>query len=223
MIGTLATALLDPGDAVVVPHPTYGLYAHTCAARGAIVHRVGLDELRLDLDALAAAAHEVRARIAWVCDPNNPTGSLVSDAEWRRFLEALPPDCIAIVDEAYVDYVDPELRLGRVRDVEAGRAVILLRTFSKLHGLAGMRLGYAVVDPVLARALDVVAEPFSVNGPALAAGIACLRAPATIETRRQRAAQARALLVDRLAAVDVQPPPRRRTSCSPWSAATTLR
>jgi histidinol-phosphate aminotransferase len=207
LIGTLATALLEPGDTVVVPHPTYGLYAQSCAARGATVHRVALDGLGLDLDALATAAHEVRARIAWVCDPNNPTGSLVADVDWRRFLDALPPDCIAIVDEAYVDYVDPGLRLGRVRDVEAGRAVILLRTFSKLHGLAGMRLGYAVVDPVLARALDVVAEPFSVNSPALAAGVACLRAPAVIEARRQRAAQARAVLLDRLAAAGVRPAP----------------
>jgi histidinol-phosphate aminotransferase len=207
LIGTIAAALVDPGDTVVVPHPTYGLYAQTAAARGATVRRVGLAELRLDLDALADAAREARARIAWVCDPNNPTGSLASDGEWRRFLDALPPGCVAVVDEAYVDYVDPELRLARVRDVEAGRPVILLRTFSKLHGLAGMRLGYAVADPALARALDVVAEPFSVNSPALAAGIACTRAPAIVQQRRLRATEARAALAAALAEAGVSPSP----------------
>ena len=205
LIGTVATALLDPGAAVVVPHPSYGLYAQACTARGAVVHRVGLRELRLDLEALAAAARETGARIAWVCDPNNPTGSLVRQDEWRAFLDALPEGCVAVVDEAYAEYVDPELRLGRERDVEEGRPLILLRTFSKLFGLAGMRLGYCVVDPQLARLLDVVQEPFNVNRPALAAGLACLRQPALIDARRASAAAARAVLARGLADAGVEP------------------
>src|SRR5256885_4510778 len=88
LIGTLAGLFLDPGDSVVVPSPTYGLYAQASAARGAIVHRVPLRDLRVDLEALAATAAEVRARIVWICDPNNPTGALVRDVEWRAFLDA---------------------------------------------------------------------------------------------------------------------------------------
>jgi histidinol-phosphate aminotransferase len=207
LIGTVATLFLDPGDAVVVPQPSYGLYAQASAARGATVRRVPLRDLRVDLDALAAAAHESSARLVWVCDPNNPTGSLVRSSEWHSFLEALPGRCVAIVDEAYADYVEPALRLGRERDVEAGRPLVVLRTLSKLFGLAGLRLGYAVVDAELARFLDVVQEPFNVNRAALAAGRACLSRPVLIEERRRTVAAARELLGRRLVEAGVEPLP----------------
>jgi len=207
LIGVLATLLIDPGDAVVVPAPSYGLYAQVCTAHGAVVERVPLRERRLDLEALAAAARRSGARIAWVCDPNNPTGALVGADEWEAFLEALPEGCTAIADEAYVDFVEPERRLARVRDVEAGRPLVVLRTFSKLYGLAGLRLGYCVADPRLARLLDVVQEPFNVNRPALAAGLACLARPDLARTRAAAARSARELLARSLAAggVDVAP------------------
>ena len=207
LIGTVATLFLDPGDAVAVPQPSYGLYAQASAARGAIVHRVQLRNLRLDLEALAATAHERAARLVWVCDPNNPTGSLVRPGEWRSFLDALPEGCVVVVDEAYADYLEPESRLGREADVEAGRPVAVLRTLSKLFGLAGLRLGYAVVDPELARFLDVVQEPFNVNRAALAAGLACLSRPDLIEERRQAVAAARDLLCRRLVEAGVEPLP----------------
>ncbi len=207
LIGTLASLLLDPGDAVVVPQPSYGLYAQACAARGALVHRVPLRDLRVDLEALAATARETDARLVWVCDPNNPTGSLARADEWRSFLDALPGGCVAVADEAYPDYVEPELRLGRERDVNAGRPLVVLRTFSKLFGLAGLRLGYAVVDPELARFLNLVQEPFNVNRAALAAGRACLSRPDLIEERRRTVAAARDLLCMRLVETGVEPLP----------------
>jgi histidinol-phosphate aminotransferase len=207
LIGTLASLLLDPGDAVVVPQPSYGLYAQACAARGAVVHRVPLRELRLDLEALAASARENGARIVWVCDPNNPTGSLLGAEEWRAFLDWLPKRCVVVADEAYADYVDPGLRIGRERDVEAGRPVVVLRTMSKLYGLAGLRLGYAVVDAELAHYLNVVQEPFNVNRAALAAGTACFRQPELIEERRRTVAAARELLCTRLVEAGVEPVP----------------
>ena len=207
LIGTLASLFLDPGDAVAVPHPSYGLYAQACTARGAIVHRVPLRDLRLDLEALAATARETGARLVWVCDPNNPTGSLARADEWRAFLDALPEGCVAVADEAYADYVEPEARLGRERDVEAGRPLVVLRTMSKLFGLAGLRLGYAVVDPELAHFLNVVQEPFNVNRAALAAGSACLSRPDLIEERRRTVAAARELLCERLVEAGVEPLP----------------
>jgi len=207
LIGTLAGLLLEHGDPVVVPQPTYGLYAQVSTMRGAVVHRVPLRDLRVDLGALAATARSVGARLVWICDPNNPTGSLARPDEWRPFLDALPERCILVVDEAYADYVDPEARLGRERDVEAGRRLVVLRTLSKLFGLAGLRLGYAIADPELARYLDAVQEPFNVNRAALAAGLACLAHPELIEERRQAAAAARTLLCERLMAVGVEPFP----------------
>jgi len=207
LIGTLATLFLDPGDAVVVPRPTYGLYAQVCTARGAVVHRVPLRDLRLDLEAVAAAAHETGARLVWLCDPNNPTGSLVREDEWRPFLEAVPAGCVVVVDEAYGDYVAPELSLRRERDVAAGRPLVVLRTLSKLFGLAGLRLGYAIADPELAGFLNVVQEPFNVNRAALAAGLACLGQPNLIDERRRTVAAAREVLCERLREAGAEPLP----------------
>jgi histidinol-phosphate aminotransferase len=207
LIGTLAGLFLDPGDAVVTSQPTYGLYAKASAAHGASVHRVPLRDLRVDFEALASTASATGAKLVWICDPNNPTGSLAERGEWDAFLELLPDGCIAIVDEAYADYVDPDLRLARERDVEAGRRVVVLRTLSKLFGIAGLRLGYAVADPQLAHYLDVMQEPFNVNRAAIAAGIACLADPALTERRRLAAAEARTVLSERLRAMGLEPLP----------------
>ena len=204
LIGTLATAIVDPGDAVVVARPSYGLYSQVCTGRGAEVHVVPLRELRLDLEAMAARAQETGARLVWVCDPNNPTGSLIGEDEWRAFLDALPARCAVAVDEAYGDYADPDRRAFRVRDVHEGRPIVILRTFSKLFGLAGLRLGYAIADPSMAAILNSVHEPFNVNRPALAAGLECLRHPEVIVARRRAVADARALLTARLVAAGIE-------------------
>jgi histidinol-phosphate aminotransferase len=198
LIATVAHAFLEPGETVVVTAPTYGLYAQTSAAAGAQVMRVPHADLRHDVAGLAAAARENEARIVWLCDPNNPTGALVARVEWETLLAELPDRCAVVVDEAYVDYVDPAFRLDRVRDVEAGRPVLLLRTFSKIFGLAGLRLGYAVVDQALAGYLDVVQEPFNVNRAALAAGLASLRRPDLVDERRRTNADGRGRLVELL-------------------------
>jgi histidinol-phosphate aminotransferase len=207
LIATVAHAFLDPGDAVVVPTPTYGLYAQVCGAVGAWVERVPGRGLRHDLEAVADAARRTDARLAWICDPNNPTGSLVGRAEWDSFLGALPDGCAVVVDEAYVEYVDPGRRLRREDDVEAGRPVVLLRTFSKIFGLAGLRLGYAIVHESLAGFLDVVQEPFNVNRAALAAGRASLARIEIVEVRRRENALARDLLAGRLREAGAEPAP----------------
>jgi histidinol-phosphate aminotransferase len=207
LIATVAHTFLDPGDAVVVPVPTYGLYAQVSAAAGARVERVPGRDHRHDLAALAASARQNDARLVWLCDPNNPTGSLVECAEWEEFLEALPERCAVVVDEAYADYVAPERRLRREDDVEAGRPVIVLRTFSKIFGLAGLRLGYAIVDEFLAPFLDVVQEPFNVNRAALAAGCASLRHPALVEERRRENEDARETLARGLRRLGLDPVP----------------
>ena len=181
LIATVVHAFLEPGDTVVQTTPTYGLYATTSAAAGAQVVEVPSCDLRHDVDALVAAAREHDARLVWLCDPNNPTGALVTRAEWERLLAGIPERCAIVVDEAYVEYVDPEVRLDRVRDVQAGLPVVVMRTFSKIFGLAGLRLGYAVVGEPLAAMVDVVLEPFNVNRAALAAGRASLLLPELVE------------------------------------------
>jgi histidinol-phosphate aminotransferase len=207
LVGTIAAAFLTAGERVVVPAPTYGLYAQVSAATGAAVERVEAGGLRHDLEALAHAAKGARARLVWLCDPNNPTGSLVERAEWESFLDRLPRDCAVVVDEAYVDFVEPKRRLRREEDVEEGRPVVLLRTFSKIFGLAGLRVGYAVAHETLARYLDVVQEPFNVNRAGLAAGCASLRRPELVAERRVENAATRERFASLLGEQGMKPQP----------------
>jgi histidinol-phosphate aminotransferase len=207
LIGTVATALLGHDEHVVVPTLTYGLYAQISATRGATVHPVPMRSLALDLDGLAETARRVDARIVWICDPNNPTGAALERDEWRTFLDALPERCVAVVDEAYADFLPPDRRVRRELDIEDGRRVIVLRSFSKLFGLAGLRLGYAIVDESLVPYFDLLEEPFNVNCAGLAAGCACLRATDAIDARRREVAAAREALSDGLRAAGLEPLP----------------
>jgi histidinol-phosphate aminotransferase len=201
----LAGTFIEVGDRVIVPHPTYGLYAQVCATAGADVRRVPVDpSLGLDLEAIADAATEARAKLVWVCDPNNPTGRRLQPAEWAGFLDALPSDCAVVADEAYVDYIAPDRRIDRLADIRRGRPVIVMRTFSKIFGLAGLRLGYLLVDSQLAPRVNAVQEPFNVNLAALAAGIASLRRVDQLPARREQVSRARRALCAPLGATAIR-------------------
>ena len=207
LIATVVHAFLQPGDVVVQTTPTYGLYATTSAAAGATVVDVPSRDFRHDVDALATAAREHDARLVWLCDPNNPTGALVTREEWERLLAGVPDRCTVVVDEAYFEYVDPKVRLDRVHDIEAGLPIVVMRTFSKIFGLAGLRLGYAIVDEPLAAMIDVVLEPFNVNRAALAAGRASLERTTLIDDRRLANEAGRERLAERLREAGVTPYP----------------
>jgi histidinol-phosphate aminotransferase len=207
LIGTLATTLLHPGDQVVVPALTYYLYGTACAARGATVHRLPMRDLRIDLDALAEGARRTDAKIVWVCDPNNPTGGVLESGQWNAFFEALPDGCVAVVDEAYLDFLPEERRVARLPEIEAGRPVVALRSFSKFFGLAGLRLGYAIVDEELASYLALVEEPYNVNSVALAAGRASLRATDVADERRREFDEGREALSRGLESAALAPLP----------------
>jgi histidinol-phosphate aminotransferase len=188
VLATVAV-FVEPGDRVVLPSPTYGLYRPACEAAGAEIVRVPTVGYRFDLEAMAEAA--AGAKLVIVCDPNNPTGDALSPKEWGEFLDALPEGCLAVVDEAYADYMEPSDRPARVAEVAAGRRLVVLRTFSKLFGIAGLRLGYALAHPELVPCFDAVQEPFNVNRLALAAGTACLSDLEAVEARRRTVVAAR--------------------------------
>ncbi len=207
LVLTVVTSFVSPGDRVVVPWPTYGLYAPACRAAGAVVERVDAVELDFDLARIAAVARETDARLVWICDPNNPTGAQLRPVDWASFLDALPERCVVVVDEAYVDYVRPGDRTPRLDDVAAGRPVVVLRTFSKIFALAGLRLGYAIAHAELVPYLQSVQEPFNVNSAALAAGCAALADPDRVNERREETIACREMLVECLAAGGLRPLP----------------
>ena len=175
-------------------------------ARGAVVHEAPMGARGIDLEALIAKAREVDAKLVWICDPNNPTGTALERCEWEEFLDALPERCVVVADEAYMDFLPPDRRLGRERDVVDGKPLVVLRSFSKFFGLAGLRLGCAIADEALAGYFRVVDEPFNVNCVALAAGRASLRVSDEVRaTRRREVADAREYLIEALVTIGARP------------------
>jgi histidinol-phosphate aminotransferase len=197
VLAQIVNAACDAGDEVVFAWRSFEAYPIVTRLAGAKPVMVGLDAgQRHRLDAMTAAITD-RTRVVLVCTPNNPTGTSVHADELRHFLAACPKDVIVVIDEAYVEFVrDPEAVAG----LEFWREhpnVVVLRTFSKAYGLAGLRVGYAVAHPAVAAALRKTATPFGVNSLAQAAAIASLDAADDMEERvtalvaeRERVAEA---------------------------------
>ena len=185
-VGVLAQIIqstCDPGDEVVYAWRSFEAYPIVVAIAGAVSVQVALTEdQRHDLDAMAAAITD-RTRVVLVCTPNNPTGPSVTHAELEAFLAKVPRDVLVVVDEAYLEFVEGE---GEVDGLSLRREygnVMLLRTFSKAYGLAGLRVGYAVAPEPVAEALRKTATPFGVNLIAQAAAIASLKAKDELDVR----------------------------------------
>jgi len=112
--------------------------------------------------------------MVFVCNPNNPTGTYVPSAEVARFVESVPDDVMVVIDEAYIEFVTAEDREGSLEIQKAHDNVVVLRTFSKIYGLCGLRTGYGICAPEVKQAVDKVRQPFNVNNLALVAAIAAL-------------------------------------------------
>jgi len=170
----LSAACLS-GDEVVYPWRSFEAYPIAVQVSGATSVRVPLTaDARHDLPAMAAAVTE-RTRVVLTCSPNNPTGPALRDAEFRDFLAAVPGHVLVVLDEAYIEYVrDPDVVDG-VAALRDHPNLILLRTFSKAYGLAGLRVGYAVGDPAVIAGVRAVSTPFGVNALAQRAAVESLR------------------------------------------------
>ncbi|OZI51251.1 histidinol-phosphate transaminase [Bordetella genomosp. 4] len=172
-----ALALLESGTSSVYAQHAFTVYRLATQARGARHIQVPARDYGHDLDAMFAAIAD-DTRLVFIANPNNPTGTFVPGAEIAAFLErvhAAHGDRVTVVlDEAYNEYLDPELRFDSVALVRQYPNLIVSRTFSKAYGLAGLRVGFAVAQPVLTDLLNRVRQPFNVNTLAQAAAIAAL-------------------------------------------------
>lgn len=185
VLGQIVSATSGPGDEVVYPWRSFESYPILVQVSGATGVPVALSaDARHDLPAMAAAVTR-RTRLILVCTPNNPTGPVVHAAELDAFLAAVPSDVVVVLDEAYTEFVrDPDapdaLALHRRHS-----NVVVLRTFSKAYGLAGLRVGYAVAHPQVALALRKTALPFGVSTIAQDAAVASLAAADQLAERVQ--------------------------------------
>lgn len=163
------------GDEVLFGWRSFEIYPLQVRTAGATPVQVPLTDHTYDLDAMLAAVTD-RTRLIFVCNPNNPTSTVVDPEKLARFVEDVSSDILIAIDEAYVEYIRDGLLPDSFGLVRAHRNVVVLRTFSKAYGLAGLRIGYAVADPDVITALGKVYVPFSATSVSQAAAIACLDA-----------------------------------------------
>ncbi len=199
----LAQVFSGPDDEVVASRYGFAVYALAARAAGArLVLAEALDDdapmpLGHDLDAIAASVTPC-TKIVFLANPNNPTGTWFADEDFAGFMARIPRSVLVVVDEAYAEYVDAPDWRSAIDHLDAHPNLIVTRTFSKAHALAGLRVGYALADPGCVAMLERVRESFNVNGPALAAATASLADMAHLEagiarTRAAREALAQAL------------------------------
>ncbi len=179
-----ASALLSPGRSCVYAQHAFAVYALATQARGARAIVVPAKDLGHDLDAIASAIASDTALI-YIANPNNPTGTHLPAEALAGFLARVPAQVVVVIDEAYNEYLPPERSFDSVRWVREYPNLMISRTFSKAYGLAGLRVGYGLAQPVLTDLLNRVRQPFNVNAVAQAAALAALRDGAFLEQSYQ--------------------------------------
>src|SRR4029079_16923956 len=189
LIDCLSQASLDPGEEVVCGWPSFPSYVIDALKQGATAVRVPLREDRYDLDAMLDAITE-RTNLVYLCHPNNPTGTINTRAELDSFLDRVPEHVLTVIDQAYFEYIDdPDYPDAIEEYYKAGRRVAVLRTFSKIYGLAGLRVGYMVAPPTVVTAANKVKRAFDVSIPAQEAALASLDSPEELARRRSISAE----------------------------------
>lgn len=169
----LAETYLEPGDRAVVPAPSFAGYPLVIELMGAEVVRVPLNaEATMDLTAMAAAVVETGAKMVFLCRPNNPTGAVFAASAFPAFMAAVPADCLVVLDEAYREFDETEFDSRAF--LQQYPNLVVTRTFSKIYGMAGFRLGYGVARPEVLAPFYTVRDPFSINNLAAAAGLGAL-------------------------------------------------
>jgi histidinol-phosphate aminotransferase len=170
----LGESFLGPDRHIVFPHPSFVVYRSIAQARGAEFTGVDLVDMDYDLDGMLAAI-QGNTSLLIICNPNNPTGSYIQPAALKSFLERVPRDVVVVLDEAYGEFVTAETQEDTVPWLSDYPNLVILRTFSKIYGLAGMRVGYGIAGTTVIEALDKVRQPFNVNHLSQVAATECLK------------------------------------------------
>ncbi len=196
VIGYLSLALLDPGDEAVTGWPSFPSYVLDPLKVGATPVRVPLEQNRFDLEAILQAI-TARTKLVFLAVPNNPTGTTSTRSELDAYFDAVPPHVLTVVDQAYFEYIEDEDYPDAIDEyAKAGRRVLVLRTFSKIYGLAGLRVGYGIGSQEIVTAIGKVRRAFDVTSAGQEAALASLDDGGELQRRRLANREAMAILVE---------------------------
>ena len=176
IIEFLVKAFVQEGDEVITSHPSFLMYQKIVQVRGGVNHVLPLKDMRHDLAAVRNTVTE-KTRLIFLDNPNNPTGTAIPPEELDRFVSDMPESVVVVLDEAYVDFMDKSLQVdfhSLIKNVPGRCPVVVLRTFSKAYGLAGLRIGYGLMAREIAECLHKVRQPFNINQMAQIGALAAL-------------------------------------------------
>ncbi|WP_379129226.1 histidinol-phosphate transaminase [Paenibacillus sp. sgz500958] len=173
IIALIARAFFLPGDETIMADQTFSVYKSNADIENAVTVEVPLVSGTHDLDGMLAQIND-RTKVIWVCNPNNPTGTIVSHDALTTFLKAVPSKVMVVLDEAYAEYVTDLSYTDGIKLLETYPNLVVLRTFSKIYGLAALRIGYGVGSPEVIKLINQVREPFNTSRLAQAAALAAL-------------------------------------------------
>ena len=194
LVDCLSQAILEPGDEIVCGWPSFPSYVIDARKFGAVPITVPLRDGRYDLEAMIEAVSP-RTKIVYVCLPNNPTGTSNSRAELDAYFDRVPEHVLTVLDQAYLEYIDdPEYPDGIEEYLKRGRRVVVLRTFSKIYGLAGLRVGYGLAPAPIVTAIGKVRRAFDITTPAQEAALASLDSAQELARRRRANVEGRTQL-----------------------------
>lgn len=184
LIEIAVRTFMRPGDEAVMAHPTFVVYAMAAGVHGCTAVEVPLKDDAHDLTAMAEAIND-KTKMVFIANPNNPTGTIKTKQEFGEFMGRVPEGVLVVMDEAYFEYVTRDDYADSVEYLRAGREILILRTFSKIYGLAGLRIGYGITSAGVAADMNRVREPFNTNSLAQCAALAALGDTAHLQRSRR--------------------------------------
>lgn len=195
LLKLISETFLNKDDEIIYGQPSFSEYEFAAQIMGANSAPVPLQNFEHDLDAMLAAVNP-KTKLLYICNPNNPTGTIVKGTKIDEFMQQVPDSVLVIFDEAYCEYAEDEEFVSGLKYVREGRNVIVLRTFSKIYGLAALRIGYGLTTPELVSAVERVREPFNVNSVGQVGALAALEDTPHINNSHEINAQGKQYLYE---------------------------
>lgn len=214
ILSFLTMAYLNPGDEAVMVDPSFSEYDFAVRIMGGIPKRVKLEgaDFYYNIDNILKNIND-KTRMVFICSPNNPTGSIINSSDLDRLVRSIPEKVLIVLDQAYIEYVDDPEHSSGLNYIEEGFPVVVLRTFSKIYGLAGLRIGYGVAPVEIISDINRVREPFNVSAIAQAAALAALKDEKQVERSRAMVFSARRQIAGGLAELGLKPVPDQANFC----------